>query len=565
MSGNDLLRNARVQRHWTQSTLAAQLNTTRVTIVHWEQGKTSPGLYFRERLCDLFGLTEQALGLDQRSTETRLSRTWLIAEERNSFFTGRETILQQLHEAFGKGNKSSLGRVQIITGLAGVGKTQVALEYAYRSRQHYSAVIWLRAETYEMLSTDLVKVGTALQLAMHEQDETQREGSLRNWLETTSKWLLIFDNVEELALVYKVLPAHDLRGDVVITTRMQATGRFSHQFNLEEMDLDQSALLLLRRAKLLPLHSELMQAPSHQRVLAARLCQELGGLPLAIDQAGAYIEETGCGLAGYLERFQQRCSRLLSWRGQDTGGYPFSVTTTLLMAQERIGRQSPVAFELLCLCLFLCPDNIPESLITHGASHLGSLIQAADILSLDDAFAILNASALLRRDPETHLLSIHRLVQLVLRDWLEEEIQHLWLERVLRALYYLFPAHPDHEEAVWPLCELLLPHIQNCSEQVGHLTGGKQPAQIVSICSTLLLKVADYMFERARYQEAESLLNRSLNLANQVHASGYQVEVPGLRTLALCHERLNRYHEAASLAGYSSPLSGEYSVYIILG
>jgi hypothetical protein len=287
------------------------------------------------------------------------------------------------------------------------------------------------------------------------------------------------------------------------------------------MDTDQSVLLLLRRAKLLPLQDDLTHVPLHQYILVTRLCQELGGLPLAIDQAGSYIEETGCGLAGYLERFERRCSVLLSWRGKNPGGYPLSVTATLLTAQERVGQQSPVAAELLRLCLFLCPENIPERLITHGADHLGPLIQevAADLLSLDEAFAILNASALLRRDPETNLLTMHRLVQKVLRDQLAEEIQQEWIERVLNALHALLPLHPSREVAIWPLCELLLPHILNCIEQVERLTKGRQHAQMVSACSILLLKAADYLFGRARHQEAESLLHRYLLLSNQLSDS----------------------------------------------
>lgn len=518
---NDLLRKARVQRHWTQSTLAAQLNTTRVTIVRWEQGKTSPSLYFREQLCRLFSLTAQDLGLDQNSTETRPPQIRLIPEERTPFFTGRETTLQKLQSAFARGNTSLPGRVQLITGPAGIGKTQVALEYAYRSRQHYSAVIWLRVETPETLKADLVRVGGILRLALYEQDEAQYTHALRSWLETHTNWLLICDHAEEFTSIYQMLPACDQRGDVLVTTRIQATGRFSHQCMLEEMDTDQSVLLLLRRAKLLPLQGDLADVPPQQYTLVTQLCQELGSLPLAIDQAGSYIEETGCGLAGYLERFEQRCSILLSWRGKNPGGYPLSVTETLLTAQEQVGRQSPVAAELLRLCLFLCPENIPERLITHGASHLGPLIQkaAANLLSLDEAFAILNASALLRRDPETNLLTMHHLVQKILRDQLAEEIHQLWIERVLNALHALLPLHPSREVAVWPLCELLLPHIFNCIEQVERLTSRIEDAQMVSACSILLLKVADYLFGRARHQEAESLLHRYPLLSNQLSDS----------------------------------------------
>lgn len=540
-----------MQRHWTQSTLAAQLNTTRMTIVRWEQGTSSPGLYFREQLCKLFGMSEPDLGLDQQPLEDQPPRTWLVPEERNLFFTGREVALQQLHLGF-QGDRASLPcAVQILSGLAGVGKTQVALEYAYQFREYYAAVAWLRAETPESLLADLTKLASALRLhGIHEQDEAQMMQALREWLETTSNWLLILDNVEELALVSRLLPSSTYGGSVLITTRMQATGRLGCQLTLAEMDAEEGALLLLRRAKLLPLQLDLAKAPASQRVRAVELCQELGGLPLALDQAGAYIEETGCSLAGYLERFQRRCSVLLAWRGRHASGYPFSMTTTVLLARERVERCSPVAFEILCLCLFFHPGAMPEQLITRGAHHMGERVQraVADLLSLDEAFALLNSSSLLRRDPETHLLSMHRLVQNVLRDQLAEDMQRLWAERALQTLQNLFPGNLPHEMVAWPLCELLLPHIVRCVEHIERLSWGERQEQMRSAGATLLLRAAAYLLERARYQEAELCLKRALDLSTAGDEPAYLGTATALYALALLYEKLGRYSEAETLA-----------------
>lgn len=531
MARNDILREARIQRHWTQSTLAAQLNTTRVTIARWEQGQTMPSLYFRAQLCQLFGRTEQELGLDQLPAETTSSQVWLVPERRNLFFTGREATLRQLHAALccDDENDETDGTVSavihLLSGLAGIGKTQVALEYAYRFRQHYAIIAWLRAQTRETLLADMLKLALALHISeAHELDEGQVVQALRAYLEKRNDWLLICDHVEDISSISHLLPVAHLEGKVLITTRIQATGQLN-QLYLKEMSHEESMLFFLHRAKLLPLHCDLRRVAATEYTLAAQLCQEFGGLPLAIEQAGSYIEETGCSIAGYLERLKCRRTALLSWCSQQSNGYASSVVATLRIARERVECQSLVASELLSLCLFLHPNALPETVITSSAMHLGEPIREAvhDLISLDKAFAVLNASSLLRRDPETHLLMMHRLMQTVLRDQLEAETQRLWAERALQALLHLFPASPHHEEALWPLCDLLLPHIICCIGHIEDLVWDERQTHLTTLSSTLLLKAADYLLERARYREAESFLTRALHLLETTLGPGYSL------------------------------------------
>lgn len=549
MTRNDALRKARMQRHWTQSTLATQLNTTRVTVVRWEQGKASPSLYFREQLCQLFGMTEQALGLEPLPIEPGQQSIWLVPEIRNAFFTGRELLLQQLHAVLRRDEEAVPTGIHLLSGLAGMGKTQVALEYAYRFRQDYTIIAWVRAETPETLREDVSTLARALHIPhTPEQEAMHVVPALKRWLETHKNWLLIFDHVEDLAHVSHILPAHHAEGNVLITTRLQATGHFSH-LHLAEMSSEESMLLLLRRAKLFPTTRGLAQIPTEERAVVAQLCQALGGLPLALDQAGAYIEETGCSVAGYLERFKCRRTALLSWRGQQNDGYPHSVSMALQIARERVERQSLVADELLSLCLFLHPDTIPETVITSSTMHLGEHIKEAvyDLLSLDEAFAVLNASALLRRDPETHLLTMHGLVQTVLRDQLGAERQRLWLERALQALLHLFPASPYHEVARWPLCDLLLPHVVCCIGHVEDLAWGEQQIRLATLGSALLFKAVAYLLERTRYGEAEPFFARALHLLETTLEPGHPLLDYPLPKRMLLSKVLGEYPQAEEL------------------
>src|SRR5207302_3893211 len=153
--------------------------------------------------------------------------------------------------------------------------------------------------------------------------------------------------------------------------------------------------------------------------------------PLALDQAGAYIEETKESLSTYLTLYQQQRADLLKRRGGLVPTHPDSVATTWSLAFKNVERANPAAIELMRLCAFLATDAIPEELISEGAPHLGPILQpvAAGRLMLNAAPAELLKYSLVRRDTTTHTLSIHRLVQAVIKDEMNEEMQRQWTER----------------------------------------------------------------------------------------------------------------------------------------
>src|SRR5207245_4244989 len=134
------------------------------------------------------------------------------------------------------------------------------------------------------------------------------------------------------------------------------------------------------------------------------------GLPLALDQAGAYVEETGCGLAGYLTRYQQRRTELLKTRGENTSDHPEPVATTWSLSFEKVEQANPAAADLLRLCAFLAPDAIPEEIVTEGAVELPLELQslASDPFLLDAAVKELFRYSLIQRDAEQKLLGLHR-------------------------------------------------------------------------------------------------------------------------------------------------------------
>src|SRR5438876_534842 len=223
-----------------------------------------------------------------------ISAIWHIPYERNPFFTGREEVLAQLHAALQADTRVALSHPLGISGLGGIGKTQTALEYAYRYQSDYEAVFWVRADSVLSLISSLTGVARVLELPeCDEQDQEIIVQAVLRWFRDNIRWLLIYDNVDDLSIVEPFLPGAG-PGHLLLTTRAHALDGLAQRLDIEKMEPEIGALFLLRRASLLALQDTLPMANSNDRTIACTISQELGGLPLALDQAGAYIKEASC-------------------------------------------------------------------------------------------------------------------------------------------------------------------------------------------------------------------------------------------------------------------------------
>src|SRR6266849_4648526 len=158
---------------------------------------------------------------------------WNVPLRRNPFFTGREPIFTQIHKLLHAGKTAALSQPPAISGLGGIGKTQTAVEYAYRYRDAYQFVLWVQANTSETLLSNFVALAGLLKLP--EQDAQEQQivvQALKQWLETHSGWLLIFDNADDLALVQDYLPAGNT-SHILLTTRAQAMGGLARKIELD--------------------------------------------------------------------------------------------------------------------------------------------------------------------------------------------------------------------------------------------------------------------------------------------------------------------------------------------
>ena len=286
-------------------------------------------------------------------------------------------------------------------------------------------------------------------------------------------------------------------------------GRLAQKIQVEIMSPEEGMLLLLRRAGSIGHGAKLDEAPVEERRAAMELVQELGGLPLALDQAGAYIEEVECGVSRYLEEYRKGRTDLLNRRGGLVKDHPASVAATWSLSFEKIERANPAAADLLRLCAFLNPDAIPEEIITQGAKYLGPHLQvvATSQRILDEAVMALRAYSLIHRSIDNRLLSIHRLVQAVLKDNIDQSAQQIWAERAVLAVNEAFPRV---KFAAWALCERHLTNAQVCVALI------EQYRVTTPETAHLLYKLGKYLKERARYRESEPLLLQALAIREEL-------------------------------------------------
>jgi tetratricopeptide (TPR) repeat protein len=454
--------------------------------------------------------------------------------DRNPFFTGRENVLAQLQEALAARGRAAL------SGLGGVGKTQTAIEYAYRHSDEYDYIFWATADSREALVSGYVTIASLLNLPeSNNQNQMLVVQAVKRWLGSHERWLLILDNADDLAMTREFIPPRK-NGHVLLTTRAQATGAVARGVEIQEMGTEEGALFLLRRAKYITENAPLDVASETDQAKASEIATQLGGLPLALDQAGAYIEETESGLLAYLELYRHHAPELLRRRGMMTFDYPKSVATTWALSFENIEKANPAAAELLRFCAFLHPNAIPEEVFSEGAQELGPVLGpvGSNALKLNAAISEILKYSLLRRDSTAGNFEIHRLVQVVLKQAMDEATQRLWAERVVRAVSRAFP---KVDFSTWALCERLLSQAQVCAELID------QWAFEFLEAPRLLNGAGSYLFERGRYAEAEPLYQRSLAISEKPLGPEHALVANSCNSLAALYHAQGRYAEAEPL------------------
>ncbi len=488
--------------------------------------QANPG---NERLKDF----AESLGIASvGENENPVAQLWNIPYERNPFFTGRETVLQEMRDALLRRKSAAF------SGLGGIGKTQVAIEYAYRYREEYQGILWVRASEEVELVSGFLEIARLLKLPISEEkDESLVIAAVKQWLVRHKDWLLILDNADEIGMVREYVPVTH-QGNILLTTRAQATGIYQ-RIEIKKMEPIEGALFLLRRAKLIPEQVGLDGVSEEEFGLAEKISQDMDGLPLALDQAGAFIEETPSSLAEYLDLYQQAGATLLEERGELAIDHP-SVSITFSLAFEKVLERNLAAADLIIVCAFLAPDRIPEEIFTSCGKELGENLGESVDKPLDFVKAIGEAGrfSLIYRNATHKTFDIHRLVQSVLRADMGEDNCRIWAERTVGAVTEVFP---NAEYGNWQFCDRILSH------GIVGINWIRQYQLESEKAALLLARTGYYLNERGRYSEAEPLYQQALEMRKRLLGDEHPDVALSLNNLAGLYDSQGRYSEAEPL------------------
>jgi tetratricopeptide (TPR) repeat protein len=435
-----------------------------------------------------------------------LPGVWNVPFRRNPDFTGRDELLASLAGALAGGGTAAV--TQVLQGGGGVGKTTLAVEYAYRYRGQFDTVWWVRAEQPATLLGDLTDLAVTLGLTdPGEASQQLAVAAVRRWLEDHDRWLLVLDNAQGpetltglealLARLVGLLP-QVVHGQVLVTSRDASWEQHATLAELEVFTPEEAVAFLLARSG------------SSDEQAAAAVAELLGWLPLALEQAGAYVRETRIPLSNYLDRLRQFPTLTIA-KGRPRDRNPAdTVATTWQVSLQRI-KPVPGAVMLLEVCAFLGPEEIPREVL---ATHLDSPAEELEAVT-EDPFALDDAVAALRRfglvKANEQVLTVHRLLQRVVRDGLDAAAASNRTRTALCLLAKAFPVEDVDDPEVWPRCEQLLPHALVAANHAEH--SQIEPAAT----SDLLDSMGSYLHERARYAEARSLAQRALALAERTY------------------------------------------------
>jgi TIR domain/Tetratricopeptide repeat len=373
---------------------------------------------------------------------------------RNPRFTGRDGMLAELRRRLRAGEGTLV--VQALYGLGGVGKTQLAIEYAHRFAADYDLVWWIDAEQPVLLAEQLAALASRLHLPTAATVTATVERLLAE-LRGRESWLLVFDNAERPGDVAGYRPSG--AGHVLITSRSPGWGALGGRLEVDVLTRAETIALL--RARIPTLGEELADA----------FAAELGDLPLAAAQAVGYLEQTDLPPADYLRRFRARRATLLA-RGEVVG-YRGRLDTTWSLSVERLRCEEPAAVQLLELAAFLAPEPIPLHLFSGRADVLAEPLRsvATDPDALADTVGALVGYSLARRFPDG--FQVHRLVQAVHRQRLPPDRQQATADQVLALLAAAAPGDPS-DQANGPAYARLAAHVLATAPLADHAPVGRQ-------------------------------------------------------------------------------------------
>ncbi|KOX14103.1 FxSxx-COOH system tetratricopeptide repeat protein [Nocardiopsis sp. NRRL B-16309] len=419
----------------------------------------------------------------------------------DSGFTGRESLLEQIHEGLG----SHAGARFLVDGGSGVGKSQLAAAYVHRYAHHYDLVWWVTAVSDVEAHRSFLRLAEHIGLPVSFEHVPRTVQTVRRALAgdpDLGRWLLVFDDaadVEALAAEYFPLGG---QGSVLITTRSRRRiprglvgGRVVPRLDTAE------SLSLLRRVC-----PDRLDTPG----AGERLAEHLEHLPLALAQVGAFLRDSPLATEEFLDRFAERHADLVSRMGADddhtaplAAAWSIQVEELCSAEPRATGRIRRTALELVRISAFLAPGPLPRALFSR-ADGLGEGPDQRRLLGddrlLGEVLAYLGDHHLIRYDEGTGTFHLHELFQAVTRNALPlaERLRYWELAQlILTRSDPGGPADPAHRDDYLAL--------------YAHVKSAKAWSSRDPRVRDLVLNVIDFLTEAGSYDDAVKLVDQAVN------------------------------------------------------
>ncbi len=458
-------------------------------------------------------------------------------------FKGREADLKSLEDQLARHGAAAIVQPASITGMGGIGKTRLAIEYAIRNQEKFSALLFVSANTPQELESNLALLSSpeVLDLPAYQTgNQPNQHSAVLQWLQANDNWLLILDNVDTLEAVQAVqelapkLPG----GQLLITSRITAWGGSIRSVGLHLLSEEAAVSYLLDRTR------DQRQPQLNDDAQAKLIAEDLGCLALALEQATAYVNAQAISFAEYRTRWQASNEKLIGFHDKLTMEYPKSVLVTL---QTTIDQLSLDGLKLLKILAWLAPDPIPRSLFTVQGGPFGAESEdglpeeawPAAVERAEAALAELVRFSLAAFSDEKMSFSVHRLVQAVARRSQSEAEQQSCVASALRWVNAGFP-YESSDVRFWPIAEALAPHALVIAKEADRRL-------IPKPTSRLMGQLGIFYQSRAEWGQAEPLMRRALDIDEKSYGSEHPNVARGLNNLAQLLQDTNRLAEAEPL------------------
>ena len=463
--------------------------------------------------------------------------------ERNPHFTGRDDLLALLGNKLRDTTSKKYNHRVAIYGMGGVGKTQLAIEYVYRHQTKYHSIFWISSADQAALLSGFQDIARATECVSNldstSVNPTEVAKAVLSWLRTHQGWLLVMDNLDDIDVAVGFLPDMAKGGHTLITTRNPDHLMIPAE-GLEIPILGEEAAI-----QLLLLRCQIECGDdSPERIYAAEIVKELGCLALAIEQAAAFIRSSVDGITKFVSVYRKSRHQFHGRKLPKSHPYPNSVAATFLLSFNRVRddtKHGTRAISLLHFMAFLNPDGLLVDFLRSGSEALDVPLRQVieDEIIFHDALELLRRYSLIALTQKRDNIVIHRLVQAVIKDHLDETQLRTCRENVLSICNLLFP---DVDDTLTMAVRMECRKLQN---QV--LEPAVEAEAFSETDSFLLYKIGRFLYLDGKFRDSERVFELWVDLNRKWTSEDHEDTLLAMGWLASALKYSGKMDQAAAM------------------